>query len=265
MTDYSPNIPLVSVIIPTFNEEKYLPKLLECLVRQTYPKLEIIVADADSQDKTRAIVSQYGFKLVKGGNVAEGRNAGASSAKGKIYCFLDSDVLVEKNFINKSIREIIDRKLTIATCTFHPITHSKLIKYSYKAYNSWVKLGAVIGIPRATGTCIFVRDWLFNKVKGFDASIKLAEDHSFAITCNKYGKFGHLESSAHYVSVRRIYKEGYIRLLIKSVLCELHLLILGPIKHNFFNYQMDGHSLNNPSDLFLCDYSYFEEKIFRNT
>ena len=51
---------MLSIIIPTYNEEEYLPKLLNCIKNQTHKDYEIIVADANSKDKTRQIAKKYG-------------------------------------------------------------------------------------------------------------------------------------------------------------------------------------------------------------
>ena len=77
---------MLSVIIPTFNEEKYLPRLLDSLARQTYTDYETIVADADSTDATRAIASQHGCRIVPGGRPAEGRNAAPASRRATTSC-----------------------------------------------------------------------------------------------------------------------------------------------------------------------------------
>lgn len=57
----------LSIIIPTYNEEEYLPKLLEGIKSQDFEDYEIIVADANSTDKTREIAEVYGCKIVDGG------------------------------------------------------------------------------------------------------------------------------------------------------------------------------------------------------
>ena len=123
--------PTVSVIVPTLNEEEYLPKLLECLLRQSYPCLEIIVADAGSCDHTQDIAVRYGCTLVHGGTVAEGRNAGAAVATGDFLCFMDSDVLVDDEFLKEAIEEIVTRSLEAAACPVVPITGEHFVRFAY--------------------------------------------------------------------------------------------------------------------------------------
>ena len=90
---------MLSIIIPAYNEEKYLPRLLRCIKEQTYKDYEIIIADANSTDKTRQIAKKYGCKIAKGGLPAVGRNNGAKIAKGDILLFLDADAKFNKNFL----------------------------------------------------------------------------------------------------------------------------------------------------------------------
>ena len=51
---------IISIIIPTYNEEEYLPVLLDSIKKQSYTDYEIIVADANSTDRTREIAEEYG-------------------------------------------------------------------------------------------------------------------------------------------------------------------------------------------------------------
>ena len=62
----------LSIIIPTYNEEKYLPELLKSIKEQNFSSYEIIVADNDSNDNTVKIAESYGCKVVSGGLPAIG-------------------------------------------------------------------------------------------------------------------------------------------------------------------------------------------------
>ena len=77
----------LSIIIPTYNEEEYLPKLLYSIKEQEFKDYEIIVADAGSVDRTREIAESNGCKVIEGGLPAVGRNNGAKIAKGKYFYF----------------------------------------------------------------------------------------------------------------------------------------------------------------------------------
>lgn len=94
MSEYE-QIPLVSIIIPTYNYGEYLPVALESCMRQTYKNLEIIVIDDGSTDNTKEIVGRYGEGIVyifqARSGVSSARNKGLECAKGDFIGFLDAD------------------------------------------------------------------------------------------------------------------------------------------------------------------------------
>jgi glycosyltransferase involved in cell wall biosynthesis len=95
--------PLVSVIIPTYNEENVIGDCIKSLQRQTYAPIEIIVVDDGSTDQTVNIVNKLDLKLIQQKHEGPGpaRNLGVKHAKGKIIAFLDSDMTFEKDFLDR--------------------------------------------------------------------------------------------------------------------------------------------------------------------
>ncbi len=101
------NVPLVSVNIPTYNSEKTLSKTLELVKQQTYPKIEIVIADSYSQDKTLEIAKKYGAKIVLcKGKLLEARIAGTKASNGKYVLLLDSDQMLEKTAIERAVKKM---------------------------------------------------------------------------------------------------------------------------------------------------------------
>ena len=105
---------IFSIIIPTYNEEEYLPILLKSIKKQDFNSYEIIVADANSTDKTREIAEEYGCRVVDGGLPAVGRNNGAKVAKGEYLLFLDSDLELTEDYLRNVIYEFRMERLGIA-------------------------------------------------------------------------------------------------------------------------------------------------------
>ena len=94
---------MISIVIPTYNEQKYLPELLKSLKKQTYKHYEIIISDNNSTDNTLNIAKTYKCKIVKGGYPPIARNNGAKVAKYDLL-FIDSDVIInDKNLLKNFI------------------------------------------------------------------------------------------------------------------------------------------------------------------
>src|SRR3989344_6807313 len=100
-----------SLIIPAFNEEKFLPIIFESVKNQTEPFDEIIVVDNNSKDGTAKVARKFGARVVheskKG--IANARNAGAAAAKGEMICFSDADGYLHEKWLF-SLKEAVLRE-----------------------------------------------------------------------------------------------------------------------------------------------------------
>jgi glycosyltransferase involved in cell wall biosynthesis len=95
---------LLTIVIPCYNEEKYIGRALQNIYDQKFSKfIRIIVADADSTDATIEIVNSFKDKLdieiIKGGLPSVGRNAGAKLADTPWILFLDADITFTKDSV----------------------------------------------------------------------------------------------------------------------------------------------------------------------
>ena len=88
-------MPLLSIIIPTYNSEKFISAALESVKCQQFKAYEVLIVDAGSDDNTKDICGLYDERFVfhelKGSKQGEARNLGMTSAKGELVMFLDSD------------------------------------------------------------------------------------------------------------------------------------------------------------------------------
>lgn len=225
----------ISIVIPTLNEEKYLPKLLNSIKQQSFHDYEVIVADAGSRDNTKKIAKKYNVKVVKGGLPGVGRNNGARASRGELILFLDADVILPNGFIRKAYDEMKQRKLELATCEFKPLSNLLIDKILHDFTNIFIKINQFT-TPHAPGFCIFVSKNIFNKVKGFDESIKIAEDHDFVKRASKFTPFRVLSSPYIKVSVRRLGKEGRFILAKKYLQVELYRIFKGELRDDFIKY-----------------------------
>ncbi len=227
--------PILSIVIPTLNEEELLPDLLTSIAMQTIQP-EVIVADADSSDRTREIAHGFGARVVDGGLPAVGRNAGAAVAKGEIILFLDADVfLPDDHFLSRLLYEFTTRPLDIATADIIPESEKKYDRFSFWVYNRYVRLWGARH-AHAPGFFIVIRRALHEKTDGFDETIVFCEDHEYAGRAAKHGRFGLLNSVQIPTSVRRFDKDGRWTIARKFLKAEWHLLFKGPIRDDRFHY-----------------------------
>ena len=115
--------PLISVIVPVYNVEKYLKKCVNSITSQTYENLEILLVDDGSTDSSGQICNEFEkndarIKVIhkKNGGLSDARNAGLDRAKGQYYAFIDSDDYIQDNTIEIMLNAVKKNKSEIAIC-----------------------------------------------------------------------------------------------------------------------------------------------------
>lgn len=231
---------MLSIVIPTKNEEKHLPILLASIQKQTYGDYEVIVADNNSTDKTQEIALSLGCKVTQGGLPAAGRNLGFTASSGNIVLFLDSDTeLIDEDFLQESLKEFEKRKLSMAVPS--AVTEGNYLDRLFFRYWNWfVKLAQLTKDPLAGGWCIFVRRNLHIKLEGFNEKLMLGEDSDYARRGIRYGKFRMLKNTRIRVSSRRLKKEGYLKVAWQDIALGFYILTHGKMDEtNKFGYEFD--------------------------
>lgn len=237
-----------SVIIPSYNEEDHLPRLLKSLATQTDSGFEVVVNDSLSTDHTRERVlpiikdfPRFRFIEHKTKNVSAARNHGASLAQGNWLIFFDADVEIEKHFI-AGVREIItSHKLDALTVWNRPKTKNVKGIIALTAVNYGMTLLQKFS-PAANGPCIIMKRELFQKLDGFDDTIVFGEDYNIIQRAHKKGaRFAVFRHPLLYLSARRYEQEGLVLSAYKSVKALLYQLFIGPIRKPIFEYEMGGH------------------------
>ena len=240
-----------SIIIPTLNEEKNLPFLLDSITKQTYKNFKVIVVDSFSVDKTKFIVESFNKKLPNlkfvqknFKNVSQARNFGASLSKNEFLIFFDADVKIEKIFLEKINKKINQYNLDALT-VWNRAENGWKNKLIFSLLNLSMSLFQKIK-PAANGPCIIVKKSIFNKINGFDEEIIFGEDFDLIQRLAKIkAKFAVFSKPILYVSTRRFEKEGIIKSLYKSIKAILYQLFFGPIKKPIFEYKMGGNYYEN--------------------
>lgn len=124
---------LISVIVPIYNVEKYLPTCLDSLLAQTYPNFELICVNDDSPDGSQAILEQYAQKdsrvrvfRKENGGVSKARNFGLEQARGTYISFVDSDDFVVPQYLERLLEEMERTKAELVVCGFRSVTNPKM-------------------------------------------------------------------------------------------------------------------------------------------
>lgn len=120
------NKPLISVIVPIYNVEKWLPRCLDSILIQTFTDFELILVDDGSPDNSLQICKEYKEKdkririfVKENGGLSDARNFGIKHAQGKYIIFIDGDDFIDKEYINKLYAAITENHAQIAMCGYY--------------------------------------------------------------------------------------------------------------------------------------------------
>ena len=138
--------PKVSVIIPIYNVEKYLPECLDSILNQTFQEIEIICVNDATPDNSAQILEQYALqdsriKIItheKNGGLGAARNTGVAHAKSPYIAFVDSDDTIEPTFIEELYIAIVNNNADMSWCGIAKITEKgAFIDYKNIPEKSW--------------------------------------------------------------------------------------------------------------------------------
>ena len=204
---------ILSIIIPTYNEEEYLPILLDSIKKQKFEDYEIIIADANSTDRTREIAEEYGCIIVDGGMPGVGRNRGAEVAKGEYLLFLDSDLKLTDDYLRDVIYEFQMERLGIAITQMKALSKKSEDQLLHNLANYFM-IGVEKIKPHGAGCYgIIVKKELHDKCGGFDEELNFGEDSDYIKRLSEVERFKVLRNAKIGVSTRRLEEEGIATLI----------------------------------------------------
>jgi glycosyltransferase involved in cell wall biosynthesis len=182
----------ISVIVPAYNEERYLGETLksiqrakEFLLKKDAVPTEIIVVDNGSTDSTSDIALSSGARIIKETkhNVARVRNAGASVAKGNVLVFIDADTIVPDELLWR-INEVMARPSCFGGAVDTDYRPAKILVKIY--LQLWRMLGKMAGMVQ--GATQFCRREVYVSLLGYDESLYMGEDVDFHWRLKRFAK-----------------------------------------------------------------------------
>jgi glycosyltransferase involved in cell wall biosynthesis len=179
-----------SVIIPAYNEEQYLPRLLDSIevARSNYSggpdAIEVIVADNDSTDRTAEVAAARGARVVtvKKRRIAAARNGGGHAARGEIVCFIDADSALHPQTFNA-----IDQAMKTDRYVWG-VTGFVLERKSFALMLSYFLCIPLVLLTGLDSGLSFCRREDFETVGGYDESRLYAEDVKFPLALRSLGR-----------------------------------------------------------------------------
>lgn len=202
---------MISVVIPTYNEDKYVRSCLENLKKCKTANYEIIIVDAKSTDKTVEICREYTDKILienKKEGLAIARNKGVEIAKGDIVAFLDADSIPKEGWLDNIEKTMTEGVVGVGGPVEHGIYWLdfgyQILFYSNKLQKVLFNYSFIYG-----NNCAWKKD-NFLECGGFRNVI--CEDIHFSIRIKKHAKKIRINKNMKvYLSTRRFEKEGLIK------------------------------------------------------
>lgn len=239
----------LAIIIPTLNEEAFIGRLLDSIIRQTVAPTELIIVDAYSKDKTIQEIKKRQVKLsnlqyfqIPRSTISRQRNFGVKKTTSSHLLFLDADMeLKDKETLEKYLKEVLAKKPDVAAAKNLPDSgYWKDLVY-FNAEDLLFKFAKYVW-PVITARNLYVRRKMFEKVKGFDEELAVGEDQELVQrVVRSGGKLVFLKTVKLYTSTRRVELEGRRRYALRMLLFGLNILLFGhkktKVKYEFGNFK----------------------------
>ena len=177
-------MPSVSVIVPVYNVEKYLPRCLDSLISQTLEDIEIICVDDGSTDSSSRILDDYAFRFPKikalhteNRGVSSARNTALDIAEGDYIGFLDSDDAASPGMFGTLLRSALDTDSSIVQCSYDKASRRVDKRKTFCGKDEIVTALMDFDLTNAVWDKLYRRD-VIEEIR-FSSDLKFAEDFEF--------------------------------------------------------------------------------------
>lgn len=186
------SLPIVSVIVPVYNTEKYLPECIESVLFQSYTDFELLLIDDGSTDGSGLICDEYARKDFRikvvhksNGGVSSARNEGLDIARGEYVCFVDSDDWVCKDYL-KNLVLGMKRGTDLVIAALADGTSP-----SYSTYfdlNEYFRVYSRLALIYSPCAKLFRNKIIIDSCLRFDTNVNYGEDTLFNLAYLLYAK-----------------------------------------------------------------------------
>jgi glycosyltransferase involved in cell wall biosynthesis len=177
--------PLVSVLVPVFNCERFLAEALRSIFSQDYRPLEVIVVDDGSTDESTAVALTFPeVKLIRqeNGGVSAARNTGLAAARGEVIAWLDADDFWLPGKLTGEIRHLAENPATGIT-----LCHQKMFATPGEPEPRWLQSPrARKGMSYSLYASVMRRE-VFDRVGTFDPALRVGEDLDWYLRAREAG------------------------------------------------------------------------------
>lgn len=231
----------ISVVIPAYNEEKYIRNCLESLNKQDYKKdFEVIVIDNGSTDKTGEIAKSFGVKVIftPKSNQARARQDGFKMATGEIIATLDADNAAYPNFLSAIAAEFEKDPKLVSIFGFIKPLEGKIVDKILLFIGNFANIISfyLTGHPILVGTNQAIKREVFEKIGGLEP-LKLPKIHADIFdeanlmrNLRKAGKIKFVSKMLIFYSMRKFHQIGYFKMFWAGLLAWIDLVFLKKFK-----------------------------------
>jgi glycosyltransferase involved in cell wall biosynthesis len=220
--------PRISVVIPTYNEEKNIRRTLFKLNHQTIPRedYEVIIVDGESKDRTREIAEEMGARVVlqKRKGIGGARTDGFLAAKADFVATTDADCLVPNQWLEIFLEDLQDPRVVAVTGPDGPIEQSWKSNLTYFILRCFIQGITLFNMYGTAGTNSAFRKSAFLKCGGYK-SLPHSDDVEIAFRIKKLGKIVYDLRTFVNLSVRRLEQKGYVNVVSKWLKGDLYILL----------------------------------------
>lgn len=203
--------PLVSVVMPVYNGEKYLAEAIKSILNQTYKNFEFIIVDDGSTDRSAEIIQKYAkkdkrvmyLKNPKNLRICKTLNRGIKAAKGKYIARMDADDWSYPYRLDKQVRFMEENQDVVVSGGTMDVCDMSLNKLNERQYNLTdrdIRNKLFFWSPFCHGTTIY-RKKEFLKSGGYDPHFDKAQDYDLWFRLGKLGKFANLSAPLYKMRV----------------------------------------------------------------